>query len=93
MDYVYTAYTVYVTIFSTGGKFRPVSNFTELHALTPAAHSYALLLCGTGCWQSHLPPVSNPSSEGGEVGQHPVISHHVREEGAVGATSAEAVTH
>ena len=66
---------------------------SELHALTPAAHSYALLLCGTGCWQSHLPPVSNPSSEGGEIGQHPVISHHIREEGAVGATSAKAVTH
>ena len=34
---------VRVTIFSTGGKFRPVSNFTELHALTQASHSYALL--------------------------------------------------
>ena len=32
-----------LTIFSTGGKFRPVSNFTELHALTLAARSYALL--------------------------------------------------
>ena len=31
--------------FSTGGKFRPVSNFTKLHALTLAARSYALL-CG-----------------------------------------------
>ena len=30
-------------IFSTGGKFWPVSNFTELHALTLAAHFYALL--------------------------------------------------
>ena len=36
--------TVRVTIFSTGGKFQPVSNFTELHALTLAACSYALLL-------------------------------------------------
>ena len=34
---------VHVTIFSTGGKFQPVSNFTELHALTLAACSYALL--------------------------------------------------
>ena len=29
--------------FSTGGKFQPVSNFMELHALTPATRSYALL--------------------------------------------------
>ena len=33
-----------VTIFSTGGKLRPVSKFTELHALTLAASSYALLV-------------------------------------------------
>ena len=32
-----------VTIFSTGGKFQPVSNFTLLHALTLAARSYVLL--------------------------------------------------
>ena len=32
-----------VAIFSNGGEFRPVSNFTELHALTLAAHSYAFL--------------------------------------------------
>ena len=31
---------VCVTIFSTGSKFRPVSDFTELHALTLAAHSH-----------------------------------------------------
>ena len=40
----YTAYTecVCVTIFSTGSKFRPVSNFMELHGvITLAAHSYA----------------------------------------------------
>ena len=30
-------------IFSTDGKFCPVSNFTELHALTLAACSYAVL--------------------------------------------------
>ena len=36
--------TVRVTIFSTGGKFQPVSNFTELHALTLAARFYALLV-------------------------------------------------
>ena len=44
MPYVYAACPVCVTIFSSGGKFRPVPNFTELHALTLAAHSYALLL-------------------------------------------------
>ena len=32
--YVYAARTVHVTIFSIGAKFRTVSNFTELHALT-----------------------------------------------------------
>ena len=40
MAYVYAAC---VTIFSTGGKFRPVLTFMELHALTLAARSYALL--------------------------------------------------
>ena len=43
MAYVNAACTGRVTIFSTGGKFRPVSNFTQLHALTLAARSYALL--------------------------------------------------
>ena len=33
MAFVYTACTVCVTIFSTGSKFRPVSNFTELQLL------------------------------------------------------------
>ena len=33
----------HVTIFSTSGKFRLVSNFRELHALTQATRSYALL--------------------------------------------------
>ena len=46
MAYVYAACAVHVTIFSTGSKFRPVSNFTELHALTLATRSYALL-----CWR------------------------------------------
>ena len=32
-----------VTIFSTGSKFRPVSNFTLLHALTLVARPYVLL--------------------------------------------------
>ena len=32
-----------VTIFSIGSKFRPVSNFTEVHALIQATHSYVLL--------------------------------------------------
>ena len=43
MPYVYAACLVCVTIFSTGGKFRLVSNFTELHSLTLAARSYVLL--------------------------------------------------
>ena len=43
-DYVYAACAVCVTIFSTGGKFRPVSNFTELHALTLVVHSYMYAL-------------------------------------------------
>ena len=40
MAYAYPACPVCVTIFSTGSKFRPVS---ELHALTLAARSYVLL--------------------------------------------------
>ena len=41
--YVYTVCAVCVTIFSTSSKFGPVSNFTELHALT---QTYAFLfLC------------------------------------------------
>ena len=44
MAYVYAACAVCVTIFSTGGKFRPVSTFMELHTLTLAARSYALLI-------------------------------------------------
>ena len=36
--------TVHVTIFSTGGKFQPVSNFTELHVFTQATRSCALLI-------------------------------------------------
>ena len=40
MAYAYPACPVRVTIFSTGSKFRPVS---ELHALTLAARSYVLL--------------------------------------------------
>ena len=33
----------HVTIFSTSGKFQLASNLRELHALTQAACSYALL--------------------------------------------------
>ena len=45
MPYVLRAAAQYicVTIFSTGGKFRTVLNFTKLHVLTPDAHSYAFL--------------------------------------------------
>ena len=39
----YVCATVRVTIFSAGVKFQLVSNFTELHTLTRAARSYALL--------------------------------------------------
>ena len=42
MPYVYAACPVHITIFSTGGKFQPVSNFMELHALTLAAQSYVV---------------------------------------------------
>ena len=41
MVYVNTACTVHATIFSTGGKFRPISNSMELHALTQTTSSYA----------------------------------------------------
>ena len=43
MAYVNAACAVHVTIFSTGSKFWPVPDFTELHVLTLATHSYALL--------------------------------------------------
>ena len=43
MAYVYAACIVRVTTFSTGGKFQPVSNFTESHTLTQATRSYTLL--------------------------------------------------
>ena len=42
MAYIYAAYAVHVTIFSTDGKFWLVSNFTELYTLTLAARSYVL---------------------------------------------------
>ena len=40
MACVYTA--VRLTIVSTGSKFQPLLNFTELHAHTQAVHSYVL---------------------------------------------------
>ena len=40
MAYVYAVCAVCVTIFSTGSKFCPLSNFMELHVLTLAAHYY-----------------------------------------------------
>ena len=43
MAYVYAACTVHVTILSKGDKFQPASNLMELHALTLANCSYALL--------------------------------------------------
>ena len=50
MTYAYAACTVCVTIFSTGGKFWPISKFTELHGLIPATRSYALLLKYINHW-------------------------------------------
>ena len=45
MAYVHAACAVCVTVFSITGKFQPVSNFImELHALTLATRSYALLV-------------------------------------------------
>ena len=44
MASVYTACPVNVTIYSTGSKFQPVLNSTELHAFTLAARSYALFI-------------------------------------------------
>ena len=44
MAYVYAACAVRVTIFNSGGKFQPISNFTKLHTLTPAAHFHTLLI-------------------------------------------------
>ena len=44
MAYVYATYAVHVTVFNTGGKFHPVSNFIKLHTLTLAAHSYTFLV-------------------------------------------------
>ena len=35
-----------VTIFSTGGKFHPVSIFTQLHALTLVSCSYNVCVLG-----------------------------------------------
>ena len=44
MVYVYATCAVRVTIFSTGSKFRPVSNFTELYTLTLAAQFLCALV-------------------------------------------------
>ena len=56
MAYVYAACAVHVAIFITGGKFRLVSNFAELHTLTLSARSYGLLkkpnsVCTGANWQ------------------------------------------
>ena len=59
MAFVYTARGWHVTIFSTGGKFRPVSkNFTELHTLTLASRSDVFLvsyILSRGWAVNHLP--------------------------------------
>ena len=47
--YVYAACAVRLTILVlVVRKFQPVSNFTELHTLTLAAHSYVLLVVVIG---------------------------------------------
>ena len=43
MSKIYIQLGIRVTIFSTGGKFQPVWNFTYLHTLPLAARSYVLL--------------------------------------------------
>ena len=65
LNYFYTASAVCVTILNTGSKFRLISNFTELHALAPAAQSYSyvlLLLVNQGSLSVHygiaIPSVS-----------------------------------
>ena len=66
MAYVYTACPVHV---STGSKLRPVS---ELHALTLAVHSYALLssraMPSALDWESF--PESSPTLLYGETGHN-----------------------
>jgi len=42
MAYLYATSAVCITIFSTGGKFHPVSNVMQLHALTQVTRSYLL---------------------------------------------------
>ena len=60
----------YVTIFSTGGKFQLVPNFTGLHALTLAARSYAFLMkvCGVsaqlGTWGASRDCISTRIAHG-----------------------------
>ena len=44
MSDVYAVHAGHVTIFSAGGKVRPILSFTELHALTLATHSHVLLV-------------------------------------------------
>ena len=51
---MHAACRVHVIIFSTGGKFQPVSNLMELHALTLAARSYAHLARHNYCFQCHI---------------------------------------
>ena len=55
MAYFYAVYAVCVTIFSTGGKFHSVSNFTQLHVITQVAHSYALLTVVNHQYGVHRP--------------------------------------
>ena len=48
--------TVCVTIFSTGGKFRPVSTFTKLHGLTLVIHTRASLYLSLSSFLLPFPP-------------------------------------
>ena len=68
--HVYVQHAQYVTIFSTGSIFRPVLNFTKLHALTQATRSCALLLAPI---LYHTPPYSTILCH---IPPYSIILHH-----------------
>ena len=82
---IYAACTMRVTIFSTGGKFRPFSIFMYLHVLTLVARSYVLLLCTMNRICTHTThfltiwPVylhEQMGNKGGDMGKNNFIVHH-----------------
>ena len=70
MAYVYAACTVHVTILSKDDKFQPASNLMELHALTLATCSYALL------YVQRIARVIDCSSVGEHIQQLSYHSHN-----------------